>query len=175
MILDLIYFISCFISISQGWLHFVHRSMFTVSCSWLNISGRKGEVCVYAHVLELCHLSVLYVQGLGGLHKCDYPAPHDSEYNEILMIHTPIYRCWHHLSFPYCTSSLCVSKHVTCIFHLLTRLIAFHTKVCVCLWIYPCVLKPVCRHVHNRSHSCFHIAESQIIHHVSREEGSSEE
>lgn len=54
---------------------------------------KRRSVCVYAHVLELCHLSVFYVQGLGGLHKCDDPAPHDSEYNEILMIPTPIHRC----------------------------------------------------------------------------------
>lgn len=29
-----------------------------------------------------------YVQGLGGLHQCDDLATHDSEYNEIFMIHT---------------------------------------------------------------------------------------
>lgn len=58
-------------------------------------------------MFELCNLSVPYVQGLGGLHKCDYPATHDSEYNKILMIHTHICRCCHHPSFHYCTSFVC--------------------------------------------------------------------
>lgn len=76
-------------------------------------------------VREECHLSVLYVQGLGGLHKCDNPATHDSEYNEILMIHIHICKCCHHPSFHYCTSSLCVSKHVSLNLPLLTGLTAF--------------------------------------------------
>lgn len=148
---------------------------------------------------------IFSAQGLGGLYQCDYPAAHDSEYKADIdhlpsihrqtRTHTHTHKeSLHHSSFKHklsvsfrtCDLKLTSSDRINCP-HIALRLwlcvcidplikavavcalIAMLSaqQVCVCV----CVVQPS----HNGTDAYLCVAESQVIHHVGREESSSEE
>lgn len=121
-------------------------------------------------------MGFLCVQGLGGLHQCDDLATHDSEYNEIFMIHTHVGVLTPSIILLLYKLSVCFqtrnSELLSSAFTLANCDV--QTNVRACLWIYF-----FCVCLNWSGDVCItdltDVAESQIIHHVSREEGSPEE
>lgn len=154
-------------------------------------------VCVWLVFLGVC--ACVSAQGLGGLYKCDHPATHDCKYIETLMTplpnNTDTPTCQlHHPSFKYCAHLPCF-RACDCKFALshinfcdtALGLSCSRGKRVRAMWrlavAFPKVLSASELISSSRLDTCaqligcvcYRLAEPQVIHHVGREESSSEE